>query len=148
MVVSFFLCKKYQLESKKGEKSMQAVKKSLKGAAKQAKERIKPGFWAACQEERERTLQLAVENGENPNEASRRFKSGVEQTILGVEKDEFYERVKELLLSEGEVSDAIGRLTDHAVYDFLTYDEKQRYTLDLSERYLRALKRFKKENGL
>ena len=57
----------------------------------------------------------------------------------------FYEQVKRLLLSEGEVSNAIGRLTDHAVYDTLSYEEKQRYTLDLSERYLRALKRFKRE---
>ena len=127
---------------------MQVAKKSLKGVAKLAKERVKTGFWAVKNEEMEQAVQLALEKGENPVEASRRFKSGVEQVVLGVEKDEFYERVKELLLSEGEVSDAIGRLTDRAVYDRLTYDEKQRYTLDLSERYLRALKRFKQENGL
>ena len=60
-------------------------------------------------------------------------------------EDDFYLRVKEILLSEGEVSDAIGRLTDKAYYDTLSYAEKQRYTLNLSEKYLRALERFRKE---
>ena len=60
--------------------------------------------------------------------------------------DDFYLRVKEMLLSEGETSDAIGRLTDKAYFDTLTYEEKQRYTLSLSEKYLRALERFRKES--
>ena len=50
-----------------------------------------------------------------------------------------------MLLSQGEVSDAIGRLTDREYYDTLTYEEKQRYTLSLSEKYLRALERFRAE---
>ncbi|MBQ8319775.1 MAG: hypothetical protein IJX81_02750 [Clostridia bacterium] len=121
------------------------MKGSLKGAAKAAKLRMKNGFWARCKEEKEEKMKLALENGANELEAERYFKKGVEKKIRGEEQDEFYERVKEMLLSEGEVSDAIGRLTDHEVYDKLTYEEKQRYTLDLSERYLRALRRFKKE---
>ena len=51
-----------------------------------------------------------------------------------------------MLLAEGEVSDAIGRLTDRSYYDTLTYEEKQRYTLTLSERYLKALERFRRES--
>ena len=50
-----------------------------------------------------------------------------------------------MLLSQGEVSDAIGRLTDHEYYNGLSYEEKQRYTLSLSEKYLRALERFRAE---
>lgn len=120
-------------------------KSTLRGIARQAKTRMKSGFWIACKEEKEEKMKLAEENGMNGLEAERYFKSGVEKKIRGESQDEFYERVKELLLAEGEVSNAIGRLTDHAVYDKLSYEEKQRYTLDLSERYLRALKRFKKE---
>ena len=67
------------------------------------------------------------------------------QKIEGKKEDEFYLRVKEMLLSEGEVSDAIGRLTDKEYYATLTYEEKQRYTLTLSEKYLRALERFRTE---
>lgn len=120
-------------------------KATLRGIARQAKTRIKSGFWFKCKEEKDEKMKLAEENGVNGLEAERYFKSGVEKKIRGETQDEFYERVKELLLSEGEVSNAIGRLTDRAVYDKLSYEEKQRYTLDLSERYLRALKRFKKE---
>ena len=49
------------------------------------------------------------------------------------------------LINEGEVSDAIGRLTDMEYYQTLTYEEKQRYNLTLSEKYLRALERFRRE---
>ena len=54
--------------------------------------------------------------------------------------------MKELLVNEGEVSDAIGRLTDREYYETLSYEEKQRYTLSLSEKYLRALERFRRES--
>ena len=63
----------------------------------------------------------------------------------GEAPDEFYLKVKKLLLEEGEVSDAIGRLTDKEYYATLSYAEKQRYTLELSEKYLKALERFKRE---
>ena len=36
--------------------------------------------------------------------------------------------------------------TDKEYFETLTYEEKQRYTLSLSEKYLRALERFRKES--
>lgn len=59
--------------------------------------------------------------------------------------DLFYEKVRRMLMTDGEVSDALARLTDRAVYDTLSYEDKQRYTLNLSERYLKALERFRRE---
>ena len=44
------------------------------------------------------------------------------------------------------MSDAIGRLTDREYYETLSYEEKQRYTLSLSEKYLRALERYRRES--
>ena len=64
------------------------------------------------------------------------------------EFEEFYQKVKKLLDSEGEVSNAIGRLTDKEKFNSLSYDEKQRYTLNLSEKYLQAVERYKKEKSL
>ena len=119
--------------------------KTLRGAARQAKLRIKNGFWETCEEEKLERLKLAEEAGVNAGEAGRYFHSEMEKRVQGVGVDEFYEKVKEMLLAEGEVSDAIGRLTDHAVFDTLSYADKQRYTLELSEKYLRALERFKRE---
>ena len=76
----------------------------------------------------------------------RYFAGKITCTVKGGDDDAFYEKVKAILLAEGEVSDAIGRLTDRAYYDTLTYEEKQRYTLTLSERYLKALERFRRES--
>ena len=65
--------------------------------------------------------------------------------IFLAQTDDFYLRVKQMLLEEGEVSDAIGRLTDKPYFDTLSYEERQRYTLSISEKYLRALERFRRE---
>lgn len=120
--------------------------KSLRTLARQAKCRMKENFWESYKREQAEKLKIAQANGANTQEAERFFVYEVERKIRGEDEvDEFYERVKELLLKEGEVSDAIGRLTDRTLYDSLSYTEKQRYTLALSERYLRALERFKRE---
>ena len=124
---------------------MSKEKSSLREEARKAKQRMKSGFWAQTDEERSREMEIAREHGLNESKAGRYFASQVSAKIEGKKEDEFYLRVKALLLSEGEVSDAIGRLTDKELYATLTYEEKQRYTLALSEKYLRALERFRAE---
>ena len=114
------------------------MEKTLKMLAKEAKMRMKKGFWKKCEEE------LDVSRS-HAREMERYFQEKVEKSIRGDAPDEFYLKVRDLLLSEGEVSDAIGRLTDMEYYNSLSYSERQRYTLELSERYLRALERFKRE---
>ena len=122
-----------------------ASERTLREEARLAKSRIKSGFWSECRENMSEQMEKAREQGLNESKAGRYFKTQVEAKIEGKKEDEFYLRVKEMLVSEGEVSDAIGRLTDKAYYDTLTYEEKQRYTLTLSEKYLRALERFRAE---
>ena len=124
---------------------MSIEKSSLREAARKAKLRIKSGFWAEADADRERKIEKAREQGLNESKAGRYFAAQVSAKIEGKKEDEFYLKVKQMLLSEGEVSDAIGRLTDKPYYESLSYEEKQRYNLSLSERYLRALERFRKE---
>ena len=119
--------------------------RTLREEARLAKHRIKSDFWKNCEADFSEKKEKAREQGLNESKAGRFFKTQVEAKIEGKKEDDFYLRVKEILLSEGEVSDAIGRLTDKAYYDTLSYAEKQRYTLNLSEKYLRALERFRKE---
>ncbi len=121
------------------------MERTLKTLAKEAKLRMKKGFWAECEEELSSRLSRAKEQGINESKMERYFTERVTSKIRGEKSDDFYLKVREMLLAEGEVSDAIGRLTDREYYDKLSYEEKQRYTLDLSERYLRALERFKRE---
>ena len=118
---------------------------SLKGEARRAKRRIKSGFWLECEQSMQEKMEKARQQGLNESKVGRFFKTQVEAQIEGKKEDEFYIKVREMLLQEGEVSDAIGRLTDKAYYETLSYEEKQRYTLSLSERYLRALERFRRE---
>ena len=119
--------------------------RTLREEARLAKHRIKSGFWKECEADFSVKKEKAREHGLNESKAGRFFKTQVEAKIEGRKEDEFYLRVKEMLLSQGEVSDAIGRLTDREYYDTLSYEEKQRYTLTLSEKYLRALERFRAE---
>ena len=118
---------------------------TLREEARRAKCRIKTGFWAECQENKHEHLQKARQQGLNESKVGRFFAAQVAAQIEGKQEDEFYLKVKQMLLTEGEVSNAIGRLTDQEYYATLSYEEKQRYTLNLSEKYLRALERFRAE---
>ena len=119
---------------------------SLKEEARKAKLRMKNGFWTECKESMDEHLEKARLNGINDSKAGKFFTQRLTAQITGEKEDEFYLKVKRMLLEEGEVSDAIGRLTDKEYYETLSYDEKQRYTLNLSEKYLRALEKFRREN--
>lgn len=118
---------------------------TFRGLARQAKLRMKSGFWKECKDDLDARIEEAKQQGLNESKAGRYFKSKVSAAVAGEREDEFYLKVKELLDREGEVSDAIGRLTDREYYATLSYEEKQRYTLALSEKYLRALERYRRE---
>lgn len=118
---------------------------TLRAIARQAKSRVKNGFWDEKKDELDLHIEKAREKGLNESKAGRYFKSKLGETIAGEKKDDFYERVRQMLLAEGETGDAIGRLTDKAYYATLSYAEQQRYNLELSAKYLRALERFRKE---
>ena len=121
------------------------AKSTLREEARRAKRRMKTGFWTECQESMDEQLQKARKQGMNESKVGRFFAAQVTAQIEGKQEDAFYLKVKHMLLTEGEVSDAIGRLTDKEYYATLSYEEKQRYTLNLSEKYLRALERFREE---
>lgn len=151
---NFYLSKKREKEFKKknngkgvGKMSKEYTdnENSLRSEARRAKERMKSGFWTECEKTMQEKIRQARQQGRNESKAGRYFKTQVEARIEGKKEDEFYLKVKEILLEEGEVSDAIGRLTDREYYDGLSYEEKQRYNLTLSEKYLRALERFRRE---
>jgi len=124
------------------------MEKTFKMLAKDAKKRIRSGFWEASKDDLKEYVDMARQSGMNASKVERYYTDKLSVAVKGGkdgEDEEFYRRVKAMLLSEGEVSDAIGRLTDKEYYSTLSFEERGRYTLDLSERYLHALERFKKE---
>ncbi|MDE7452972.1 MAG: hypothetical protein K2N22_01020, partial [Clostridia bacterium] len=98
-----------------------------------------------CKRNLDEGAAFARELGLNEAKVKSGFCGKVKKEIKGGQEDGFYLKVKALLDSEGEVSDAIGRLADKEVYETLSYEEKQRYNLSLSTRYLQALERYRKE---
>lgn len=123
--------------------------KSLKQYCREAKNRLKTGFWKDYGESLGEKIKTAERAGIAVEKIKEYCSDRVSETIKKKSNEEdFYKKVKALLDNEGEVSDAIGRLTDKEYFDRLSYDEKQRYTMSLSERYLRALDRYKKEKEL
>lgn len=117
----------------------------LKLMAKQAKKRLGTDFWRRCKEDVDTTARQAERRGKNADKVKSHLYGKVRSVIRGEEEDEFYIKVKKLLDEYGEVSDAIGRLTDVEYYKTLSYEEQQRYTMELSGKYVAALEKYKRE---
>ena len=116
--------------------------------ARAAKKRMKSNFWADCKKNADEHTVAALNNGVSEMRIKNSIAERVQSEVRGRREDEFYLKVKALLDSEGEVSDAIGRLTDREYYDKLSYEDQQRYTLTLSSKYLQALEKYRKEKAL
>ena len=124
--------------------------KSLKQYCREAKKRLKSGFWQNYRKNLSEELARAEQRGIASSKVKEYYAYKVSGDIKNTkdEFNEFYVKVKKLLDEEGEVSNAIGRLTDKEYFETLSYEEKQRYTLSLSEQYLKAVERYKKEKLL
>ena len=124
--------------------------KTLKQYCKEAKKRLKQGFWQNYHERLDKEIERAEQSGVLVSKVKEFYASKVIGDLKNPneEKENFYKRVKDLLDAEGEVANAIGRLTDVEYYKTLSYDEQQRYNLSLSEKYLQAVERYKKEKAV
>ena len=120
----------------------------IKNMARAAKQRLKNNFWEDCKRNLDAGAYQAREQGLNEVKVKSTLHGRVKSEIKGEKQDEFYLKVKRLLEEEGEVSDALGRLTDRVYYDTLSYEEKQRYTMQLSNKYLKALEKYRKEKEI
>ena len=117
----------------------------IKNLAHAAKQRLKNNFWEDCKRNIDAGAIQAKALGLNEIKVKSSLHTRLQSEIKGEKQDDFYMKVKALLDKEGEVSDAIGRLTDKEYYATLSYEEKQRYTLTLSTKYLKALEKYRKE---
>ena len=129
---------------------MEENQKTLKQYAKEAKMRLKNGFWQDYKKNLDEKINKAQEAGVAPSKVKEYYSFVVSENIKSRKdsEEEFYLKVKKILDEEGEISDAIGRLTDREEYDSLSYSEQQKYTLALSERYLKAVERYNREKTL
>ncbi len=131
-------------------RSTEMEQKTLKQYAKEAKKRLKNGFWQNYERDLNEKISMAKEAGVSPSKVKEYYADVVSENIRSNKEDdeEFYRRVKKILDEEGEIYNAIGRLTDKAAYDAMNYEERQRYNLSLSEKYLKAVERYNREKSL
>lgn len=124
--------------------------KTLKQYAKEAKQRLKSGFWDNYRKNLQDQLEKAKDNGVSESKVMEYYKDKVSHGLKnsGDKEENFYQKVKKILDEEGEISGILGRLTDKEHYESLSYEEKQRYNLELSEKYLKAVERYNKEKTL
>ena len=124
--------------------------KSLKQYAKEAKRRLKSGFWQSYKSEVEERKKQAVEDGIAVSKVVEYYNEEQRRRTISQERDDedFYKKVKKLLDENGETDDIIGRLTDKKYFSELNYEQRQRYSMELSSKYLAALDRYKKEKSI
>ncbi|MBO4573272.1 MAG: hypothetical protein J5762_05895 [Clostridia bacterium] len=124
------------------------TEKDLKSVAKEAKRRLKSGFWEKYGSEVHRSSEAAKSEGVPESRVIDYYqnKSEVPAKKLKSESEKFYEKVKKILDEKGQVGNIISLLIDHAEYDELPYERKQKYILELSGKYLEALERYRAES--
>ena len=124
--------------------------KSIKQYAREAKKRLKQGFWQNYNNTLNTEIERAQLSGISTSQVKEYYASRITEDIRNTknEFEDFYLKVKKLVDEEGELPNAIGRLTDKEYFDSLSYEDKQRYTLNLSEQYLKAIERYRKEKSL
>lgn len=121
----------------------------VKDMAKNAKKRLRTGFWEENGSEVATRCESLIKNGFSDKEVLAAFDKNATKRTLKTDKTEiFYRKVKSILDKCGEVGNIISMLIDKKLYVSLSYEAKQKYMLDLSENYRVALARYRKEKML
>lgn len=123
--------------------------KTVKGLGREAKERLKNGFWEKNKDEVITKMDEYKLSGVSYKEAFALYETrSREVAAASSENESFYRKVKKILDETGETSDILDRLIDKKQFENLSYEGKQKYLLGLSEKYRAALARYKREGNL
>lgn len=104
----------------------------IKNLAKVAKGRMKNGFWSDYLENVDNTPDGC---DARKSEVLRYYRIKAVRQLNGAADELFYYKVKNILDTYGDVSDIIGRLCDEELMKTMSFQEKQRYLFELSDRY-------------
>ena len=123
--------------------------KTVKGLGREAKERLKNGFWEKNKDEVITKMDEYKLSGVSYKEAFALYETRNREVAAACgENESFYRKVKKILDETGETSDILDRLIDKKQFENLSYEGKQKYLLGLSEKYRAALARYKREANL
>ncbi len=122
----------------------------LKKRALIAKQRLKMGYWESVSSERD-ALRREQVNADTISKLQR-ARLNRETRISGGEaaakrEEEMYRKVSEILSSDEDVLNPIGRLIDKQEYMRLDEQGKQKYVLELSRQFRELSKRYYLEHA-
>ena len=124
---------------------------TLKDYAKEAKARMKSGFWQDVKEQRQRDVQLAAEQGKNTDVVFKEYREILTRKIFENETEEdeiLYQKVCELLSQNKVITNPIGLLADKQKMSEMSEQGKQHYVFELSKKFKEMKERYYKERQL
>lgn len=126
-------------------------KGELKKRALLAKQRLKMGYWQKLQEER-REFEAVSQDSAKINEfAVLQKMEYVRVNNFALNKDRaskeesLYNKVCEILKNDENTTNPIGQLVEHELYDDMDSANKQRYILELSQKFRELRERYYRE---
>lgn len=120
----------------------------FKAYAKQAKKRLKEGFWSDVKNQRNYYELVAATNGGSADFAVNRQKQALKSQLYNREhtaEEEFYKRVCCILSGDEVVTNPIARLMDREAAEHMSPQQRNTYMLQLSAKYQRAVERYETE---
>lgn len=126
----------------------------LRKKAKEARTRLRQGFWNDIIKERQEVIQSAMEHGQDVQCIKEFYKRKIEDRIRNLtngkkssDEDALYEKVCKIMQSNEVLLNPLSKLIDHEIYDKMSDSAKQVYILKLSEQYLAMKERYKLEHS-
>lgn len=119
---------------------------TFKQYAKQAKERMKNGFWENAKQNLQHEKEVAATMGLNSRKVCEQQRQKLQRQIYDYNgfcaDEEFYAKVAAILDSKEVVSNPIMRLADQQYMQTLSPQEKQIYISRLAAKYRRMVEKY------
>ncbi len=124
---------------------------TLKDYARDAKARMKSGFWQEVNKRRSRDIDYAETTGKTKEVVLKEYREVLTRQLFEQESKEdeiLYKKVCELLSQNKVVTNPIGMLVDREKMYQLTERGKQQYVLELSKKFKEMKERYYQESRL
>ena len=125
----------------------------LKIKARSAKQRLKSGFWNKINEKLKTEIDEAKMSGKSVQKVKDFYNSYISETVreknkVSLEEELFLQKVREIIENEEYINNPLKLLMNDEYMSALDYSGKQRYILEISEKYRKARERIQAENEL
>lgn len=123
----------------------------MKKFAKQAKERMRNGFWQQAKEQIEQEKQVAATQGLDSVKVAQARHDMIAKQIYNneqyLQEQEFYQKVVAIAESKQVIINPLNQLADHKAMATMTAEQRQAYMMRLSVKYQEALQRYNSLHG-